>query len=703
MGIYVDNSLKYVVDSTSMNTTLSLSAGSYQTVVQEWDHCGGSTYTKLNITVSGSSGGGGSSTVVVTSPVNNSTVSSPVQYVATATTTCSKGVASMGIYVDNSRKYVVDSASMNTTLSLSSGTYQSVVQEWDHCGGSTYTKLSFTVASGPAPTVSMNASPASITLGASSTLTVTATNSTSVSITGSDGTTYPLASTGGTITVSPTASTTYKATAKGTGTTASASDLVTVTPPTLIDYTQYKGDIGGTGANMNEVLLAPANLNSSHFGMAWSFTADGAVSAQPLYVHGLTINGVTHNVLFVATNNDSLYALDASSGKQIWKRSFLASGVTPVNLSKYGENTAGILSTPVIDTTAQTMYAVVWTAENNNTSFPRQLHAINITNGSDTLTPVVISDPVMPPLLQMQRPALLLLNGTIYVAFGSVSDTPPYHGLLFTFDEATLAQTAEWNDSPSGSEAGIWMHGAAPVADSLGNIYISSGNGTFDGSTNFGESAVKLSPALSVLDYFAPYNNNSLSSSDLDLGSGGVVVVPDQPGPYPHELIVCGKPKPIYVLNRDNMGQVGTSSDKVIQELDNAIGATGSFRGSGQPCYNSPAVWNNSVYFAANHDVLKMFAISPVTGQLSLSSSSSTTYLYPGADPVVSSNGTTNGIVWTVETGSATLHANDATDVSKSLYVSPSMGSVFRWVPATVVNGYVYVSANTKIVAFTNF
>jgi outer membrane protein assembly factor BamB len=407
-------------------------------------------------------------------------------------------------------------------------------------------------------------------------------------------------------------------------------------------------------------------------------------------------------VVFVATSNDSLYAVDANTGQRLWTRSFLSSGVTAVNLSNVGVETMGILSTPVIDPGTRTMYVVVWTAENNDSYFPHRLHAIDITTGLDKVTAVTITDSAMQPLYQLQRSALLLVNGTIYAGFGSVGDITPYHGLVFAFDEATLVQKAKWNVTPGGMGGGVWMSGAAPTADSSGNVYLSIGNGHFDGSSNFGESAVKLSPSLTVLDYFTPYNYNSLNTNDVDLGSGSVVVVPDQPGAYKHELIACGKPTPIYVLNRDNMGKLGTSADNVIQRLDNAIGGTGNVPDSGQPCYNSPAVWNNNVYFAANDDVLKMFTISPTTGQLSLASNGATTYAWPGTDPVVSSNGTTNGIVWTVDSGTATLHANDATDVSKSLYVGPSMGSVHRWVPPTVVNGWVYVAASNWLVGYSN-
>ena len=694
MGIYVNNVLVYTVNAATLNTQITLPPGPQHTVVEEWDYCGGATYTTDDLTVTG---------VLVKSPVPGTNVNSPITYSATAASGCPKGVAAMGIYVNNALVYVVNGAVLNMPLNLAPGPEHTVVEEWDYCGGAAYTTDDLIVGNPNAPVVSVTATPASITLGSLSALKVTATNAAQLSITASDGTSYSLPPAGGTITITPAASTTYWVKATNGSINATGSALVAVTPPSLIDYPRYKGDVGGTGANTNEVLLTPATVNSLHFGQQWSLQVDGFISAQPLYVHGLAINGAAHNVVFVATNNDSLYAVDANTGKQLWMRSFLSTGVTPVNLSSFGVETYGILGTPVIDTATKTMFVSVWTAENSNTYFPHRLHAIDITTGADKLTPVIMTDPVMAPFLQLQRPALLLANGTVYAAFGSVGDMLPYHGLLLAYHETTLAQKARWNVTPDGPAGGIWMSGAAPTADSQGNIYVSVANGYFDGKNNFGESAVKLTPALSVLDYFTPFDYNYLNTWDVDLGSGSAVVVPDQPGPYAHELIVCGKTSPIYVLNRDNMGKLGSASDNIIQRFDNAIGNSGNFQDSGQPCFNSPAVWNNNVYFAANHDLLKMFTISPTTGQLAWSSSSSTTYLYPGANPVVSANGNKNGIVWTVEKSTATLHANDAADVSKSLYVGPSMGTVFRWVPPTVANGYVYVAAFDSLVAYTNY
>jgi hypothetical protein len=182
-----------------------------------------------------------------------------------------------------------------------------------------------------------------------------------------------------------------------------------------------------------------------------------------------------------------------------------------------------------------------------------------------------------------------------------------------------------------------------------------------------------------------------------------VLVVPDQTGPFRHELITCGKPSPIYILNRDSLGERGTNSDHIIQRLDHQLGNTGNFRASGQPCFNSPAMWMQHVYFVANHDVMKMFNLSTSTGLLSTTpvSKGTYTYLWPGAQPVVSSNGDTNGIVWTIDLAASTLRANDATDVSKVLFVSPKLGSAIRWTIPTVANGHVYVGVQGKIVSYS--
>ena len=260
-----------------------------------------------------------------------------------------------------------------------------------------------------------------------------------------------------------------------------------------------------------------------------------------------------------------------------------------------------------------------------------------------------------------------------------------------------------WVVTQTGVEGGIWMAGAAPSVDSSGNIYVATGNGTFDGTANFAEAAVKLSPTLQVIDYFAPYNWSTYSNAGLDLGSGNVMVVPDQTGAHPHELIVCGKPTPVYVLNQDNLGQVGSTSDNIIQRLDNAVGAR---PGPNNPnsvtaCYTAPAMLGQTVFFGGKYDVLKAFNLDPATGLLSSSpiSQGNLAYGYPGANPAVSANGLSNGIVWAIDTATSTLRANDATNLSNELY-SGSITGPLRFTTPTVVNAHVYVGTENTVYAF---
>ena len=472
-----------------------------------------------------------------------------------------------------------------------------------------------------------------------------------------------------------------------------------------------KGGADGTGRQVNEFVLTPASVSSGKFGQLWAASLDGSIWGQPLYMNGLTIGGKARNVVYVTTNNDSVYAFDADTGTQLWKKSFLSTGVTAVAGSSLGiSSQTGILSTPVIDPVRQVIYVVSNTSENSAQSFPHRLHELSLITGAEMSVSQVISHPNLQVKMKFQRPGLLFANGMVYVGFGSIKDITPYHGILFAFDAVTLDQKAVFDVTPTGSQGGIWMSGAAPAADSGGNIYISTGNGSVS-TNNFGESIVKLSPMLQELDHFTPFDwytldygpNGDGVKGDKDLGSGGLILVPDQNGQYPHEVIACGKPNPIYVLNRDSLGGMGASSDNILQRLPNQLG-------SSSPCFSTPAMWQQNLYFAANSDVLKMFVLNASTGMLSTAPASKGTFTYqwPGADPVVSSNGNSNGIVWTIDLGTTasggtvppTLRAADATNVSKELYVSPSLTSIVRWVPPTVVNGHVYLGASNRLVAF---
>jgi hypothetical protein len=501
---------------------------------------------------------------------------------------------------------------------------------------------------------------------------------------------------------------TITATQSGTSATGTAIDNVTSPPPQGLNYVTFKNDNGRTGQQRNETLLTPSNVNSTTFGVKFSVSLDGMVFAQPLYMPGLTINGSKHNVVFVATEHASVYAFDAdTSGAALWKTSFLINGATTVPQANVGSTIypeISITSTPVIDPGTDTIYVEAQTLESGN--YVHRLHALDVTTGKERSgSPKVITSSGFTPKELLQRAALAIANGNVYIAFASHGDHQPFNGWVMAYSESTLAQVAAWNVSPGGTDGGIWGGGGGLAADSDGNIYVSTGNGSFNGGTQLSMSIVKLSPLLKVLDWFAPWDAVTQSTHDKDVGSGGVLVVPDQSGAFPHELIECGKLPQIYVLNRDNLGHKGATSDgQIVQELTNLVGG-GSGTQAGDHCFMNPAYWEKNLYFVGNNDVIKQFTLDPSTGKMSATpvAKGSFTFTFPGAQVVTSSNGSSNGIVWAVDGGSpAHLHAFDATNVSKTLYTSGSL--VFeKFAAPTVVNGKVFVAGQGKLFVFGLF
>ena len=473
-------------------------------------------------------------------------------------------------------------------------------------------------------------------------------------------------------------------------------------PPPAVSYLTWKNDNMRTGQQRNETVLTPANVNAGQFGVKFIAAVDGAIYAQPLYAANLAIAGGTHNTVFVATQHDSVYAFDAGSGAQLWSVSLIPAGGSTVPQADVGSTVypeVGITGTPVIDASSGTLYVVAETKE-AGPSYVFRLHALDIHTGAEkTGSPVVVSAQGFVPIHLMQRPGLLLANGNVYFALGSQGDGQP--GWVFAYDAASLGQVAAWIDTPTGQAGGIWMAGSGIAADGGGNIYVSTGNGDWDGVRNFSMSFVKLTPTLQVLDFFTPYNWQSLSTFDKDLASGGVLLVPDQSGIYPHELIGCGKPAPVYVVNRDNMGHMNPTGDtQIIQALPDIVGGGSDTQSH---CFTTPAFWEQNLYFVGVNDVIKAFHLDAATGKMTATPTSqgTFTYIYPGAQPVVSSNAATNGIVWAVDHGNPTLlHAYDAANVSHELYVSPSLGNGTKWSVPTVVNGNVYVGTGNQLIAF---
>jgi hypothetical protein len=489
------------------------------------------------------------------------------------------------------------------------------------------------------------------------------------------------------------------------GVSSSGDPTPTPTPGAQNGYLTWKFNNQRTGLQPNETTLTPANVNAAQFGEKFSVPIDGWAYAQPLYVPNVMIAGVKHNVVFVATEHATVFAFDAdSAGPPLWKTNFLGPGITTVQTAGNPlipvQPEVGITATPVIDSASGTIYALAQTVENGVAR--NKLHALDITTGAEKPgSPVVLSDPAFDDKQEFERCALLLANGNVYTAFASYGDIPPYKGFIFAFNASTMAKVAVWNVTPTGSEGGIWMGAAGPAADANGNIFVAVGNGTWDGVNNFGQSVVKLDPTLHVMDFFAPFNANQLNIGDHDLGAGGVLLVPDQTGAFPHEAVVCGKNEPIFVLNRDNLGKKGVADDnQIVQLVHNQLGGPGLQ--DEDKCFTTAAFFQQTLYFIGNNDVIKAFSLDAASGKLSLTPTSrgSFVFVFPGGQPVVSSNGTSNGIVWAVDQSPASsLHAFDATDVSRELFRAP-IGQAAKWAVATVINGKVFVATKSSLVVF---
>jgi hypothetical protein len=490
----------------------------------------------------------------------------------------------------------------------------------------------------------------------------------------------------------------------------------------------YQYDNSHSGTNTNEVTLTPSNVNVSQFGRVGIFTVQGYVYAQPLYLPNLTIGGTSHNVLFVATEHDQLYAFDVNSGQQLWHTNFLAGSSPRLVISTVSSSDVscgdlvpeiGITGTPVIDTTTNTLYVVAETKQynpvNNAKSFVHTLHAVDITTGLDKASPhniVAVARGIgsgsiggviaFNGLLANQRPSLLLANGQVIVSWSSHCDIGTYHGWVMSFNETTLAPSGVLIDTPNGYEGGFWGGGAGPTVDEAGSIYSATGNGYFDvnnGGIDYGDSVLRMTwsgSGLAIADYFTPWDQKTLDDNDADVNSGGVLLLPDQSGPYPHLLVQVGKEGTIDLINRDNMGHFHPGNDsQIVQTLQYAIGGV----------WGAPAFWNNNGYFGGSYDHLKVFPFNPQKGLFATSptSESPEEFGFPGPTPVVSSNGTSNGVVWIIETdnygggGNAILHAYNAGNLSSELYNSQQnsgrdqAGAAVKFAVPTVADGHVFV------------
>lgn len=594
--------------------------------------------------------------------------------------------------------------------------------------------------------------------------TITAGNATVGTI--SSGGLYTSPSTGGTHTVTATSV---------ADTSASASASIAVSD--LAGVFTYHNDLARDGANPQEYGLTPTTVATKSFGKLFSCTVDGAVYAQPLWVPSFSIAGGTHNVLFVATQHDSVFAFDADANPCVtyWKVNLLDSahggtpGENPVVWDEvgycYGDiyPEVGVTGTPVIDPATNTIYMVsaseVGGAGGSGCSsysgtFYHRLHALDLATGNEKFSaPVTIAASVpgtgdgssgglvsFNSQLQHNRAGLVLTNGTVYVPFSAHEDATPYHGWLIGYSAADVqTQTAVFNSTPNGlngADGGIWAGGGAPAVDATGDIYASTGNGDYDESSvpadnDYGDSTLRLHPAangttvntpngvnLTVAGWFTPDDQLSLSQNDTDLGSGGPVLLPDQTVGPVHLLAHVGKEGEIYLIDRDNMGQFTSNNGQIVQ----------TFSGTGG-LWGMPAFWQNGFYYSGAGSGLAVYQFNPSTGLFATTpgSQTNTVFNFPSATPSISSEGSSNGIVWTIDaalygyaspnangvycsvdpppaacTGPAILHAYSAANLGTEYWNSTQAagdqaGDAVKFVPPTVANGKVYVGTRTEI------
>jgi hypothetical protein len=484
-----------------------------------------------------------------------------------------------------------------------------------------------------------------------------------------------------------------------------------------VAVTTWHYDNGRTGANPNETILTPQNVNSTQFGKLFTQTVDGEVIGQALYLPSITVPGKgVHNVVYVATMNDSVYAFDADSAagkdaKPLWQATFLVMGAAPVpiNLQKCGGTTrwtqVGIVSTPVIDPVAGTLYVVAKTYEHS--AYVHRLHALDVTTGHEKNgSPVVIEasynvggqNNVFADAMQVNRPALLLENGNIYIAFGSNGCRGDFEeGWVLSYSAATLQPQGAFDVEPGESAAAIWMRGGGLSSDSEGSIYGATADGPFAASTNFGQSVLKFSQSggdLTLADWFTPYNELFLDQNDMDL-SEPVLVLPDQAGKHKHLMAALGKEGTIYLLNRDNLGHfcaTCTKSDtQIVQELPTFAPEPGAM-----------AFWNNKLYTAAAGSTIKGLALTK--GTLGTTPFAQSVKTDNGHSPLVTANGTTSGLLWQIS--GSILGAYDALTL-KRVYASSSAPNYRDKIPPlphfanfVVANGKVYVGTNNSLVVF---
>jgi hypothetical protein len=520
--------------------------------------------------------------------------------------------------------------------------------------------------------------------------------------------------------------------------TPAAAEQAVAAPVGTEDVLTYHNDNARTGQYLNEQILTKSNVNVADFGKVGFLRVQGRVDAEPLYVSNVKIAGGGHRVVFVVTEHGLAYAFDADNYSQLWKATLVGVDETTSDTRNCGQVAPeiGVTSTPVIDVKAGphgTIYIVAMSKDHHGKYFQR-LHALDLASGAELAgSPQTISasfpgtgagskngNVIFDPKQYEDRAALLLANGAIYTTWSSHCDEDPYTGWVIAYSGSTLKQTAVLNLTPNGNEGSTWMSGDGPAADSSGNIYLLTANGTFETSLDqnrfpshgdFGNAFVKIAASgnkLSVTDYFTMHDTISESNTDEDLGSGGIILLPDlkdNSGQNRHLAVGAGKDQIIYVADRDSLGKFNPNTDKIYQEIPGALAGLQ---------FATPAYFNNVVYYGAVRDSLKAFPVMNARVANAPTSQTTVKFEYPGTTPSVSADGISNGIVWAVEPGGTAgnsdelpgfLHAYDAANLAKELYGSAQSGAGAKFednkfITPMIAGGKVFVGTPTGVIVF---
>jgi hypothetical protein len=607
-------------------------------------------------------------------------------------------------------------------------------------GGSSSNPSSGTSTTQPgstAPTITTQPGSQSVTVGQTATFSVIGTGTAPLSyqwqangtaITGATASSYTTAAT----TLADNGST-FKVTvsnAVGTITSAAATLTVSATAAAGTDVLTYHNDNSRSAQNLTETVLTPANVNATQFGLLRVLPADGLVDGQPLIASNLSVSGVLRDVVYVVTENDSVYSYDADTGAALVHVSALGSGETPSDTRGCSQVVPqiGITSTPVIDRSVGpngTVYVVAM-SKNAAGDYFQRLHALDLVTLAERPNSPVVIQATYPgtannsvgttsfqPGQYEERAGLLLLSGTVYTAWTSHCDQTPYNGWIIGYDESTLAQSQVLNVTPNGSEGAIWQSGGGMAADSAGNIYALVANGTFDTTLDasgfplqgdYGNAFIKLSSAstLQVTDYFDMDNTVAESNGDVDLGSGGAMLLPDQTdstGVVRQLAVGAGKDGHLYVVNRSNMGKFSMSNNAIWEDMPGALPGG---------IWATPAYFQGTVYYGDVGGTLKAFGIQQALLGKTPASQTSISFPYPGTAPAVSANGSSNGIVWAVQNSNpAALHAFAAGNLATELYNSnqaangrDNFGAGNKFMTPSIANGKVYVGTPTGVAVF---